>query len=51
MRAQATTTAEEAALISADLLGESSSQCQERFRLLVESIADYAIVMLGPTGR
>jgi PAS domain S-box-containing protein len=45
------TTAEEAALISADLLGESSSQCQERFRLLVESIADYAIVMLGPDGR
>ena len=49
--ALATTTAEEAALISADLLGESSSQCQERFRLLVESIADYAIVMLGPDGQ
>ena len=49
--ALATTTAEEAALISADLLEESSSQCQERFRLMVESIADYAIVMLGPDGR
>ena len=33
------------------LLMESSSQSQERFRLMVESIRDYAIVMLDPEGR
>ena len=36
---------------SAQLLIESSSQSQEQFRLMVESIGDYAIVMLRPDGR
>jgi PAS domain S-box-containing protein len=34
-----------------DLLLESSNQSQERVRLMVESIRDYAIVMLDPHGR
>ena len=38
-------------LISSNLLVESSNQSQEGFRLMVESVADYAIVMLGPDGR
>jgi PAS domain S-box-containing protein len=33
------------------LLLESSSQSQERFRMLVASLRDYAIVMLDPVGR
>ena len=33
------------------LLIESSSQSHERLRLMVESIGDYAIVMLTPEGR
>lgn len=38
-------------LRSTDLLMESSTQSLERFRLMVESIVDHAIVMLGPDGR
>jgi PAS domain S-box-containing protein len=38
-------------LIPTDLLVESSTQSLERFRLMVESIVDHAIVMLGPDGR
>ena len=34
-----------------DLLIESSSQSHEQLRLMVESIGDYAIVMLTPEGR
>ena len=32
-------------------VGEQLRQCEERFRLLVESVADHAIFMLDPQGR
>src|SRR6476620_6359982 len=35
----------------ADYAGHSLSESNERFRLLVEGVSDYAIYMLDPTGR